>query len=703
MGRLALAWGIIALQTALWPAFAHAGNPDDLSLTVTIVPPGPPAGITDLTATPTAVDGAVQLTWTEPGDDGWFGTASTYTIRVSTLANIENDSDFNDPDLAHPLAEFSPSVIGLPGLGQSLRTELIIGLTPGVTYYFAIRATDDDAPTNTGPWSRAGSDNANNFTVAPDYAPAMPRNLHAVSSSGTVRLTWDANLEPDIDYYVIYRDSDGVADDFVWYSTTSGTLFLDGSLTNRTSYYYRIQAVDTPPSVLSSPLTPWVTGYPDAVRVSEFGAQSKNRRILLLWKDLPSTSITADFVGYKIYRSTANEIGSRLVALTTGTVAVDTCVVVGTTYYYQATAEVSPGYELERSSIVAVFARSAPPLSPLGLGLTATAPNTMVLSWPPVETFDDWQSFAVSTAPVPDELNGYRIYRATAPAGAIWTAVTTVSTATLSHTMVNPSQQDYYQVCSINAGDLSRPYLVRSVATRDAYIAAPDDASTVEIPAAIADALFPPSRTDYMIVTSSHPEDLGGRILKSVAFTAVRGGIPASAGALQMPGPVSVRLHYDLLGGVVRASASQPATPDQLSVYWHNGQRWVQLYGKLDGGAQVVEVETRNLGRYQLRAVERTGGFTFNAAGISNRMITPNNDGMNDIVVFTFDNPRDSKVTGKIFDLKGAFVGDMTPGPIAQSLMWDAKAGGKPVPGGVYIYQIESEDKTINGTVVVIK
>ena len=100
-------------------------------------------------------------------------------------------------------------------------------------------------------------------------------------------------------------------------------------------------------------------------------------------------------------------------------------------------------------------------------------------------------------------------------------------------------------------------------------------------------------------------------------------------------------------------------------------------------------------------------GFTFDPGmDISNRFITPNGDLRNDNVVFTFGNPRDSAINGRIFDLKGAFVADMVPGPkpdaLTDSLKWDGKADGKPAKGGVYIYVIWSEDKVHCGTVVVV-
>lgn len=102
-------------------------------------------------------------------------------------------------------------------------------------------------------------------------------------------------------------------------------------------------------------------------------------------------------------------------------------------------------------------------------------------------------------------------------------------------------------------------------------------------------------------------------------------------------------------------------------------------------------------------------GFSFDSgSGISNRFITPNGDTFNDSVIFTFDNPRDSSVTGSIFDLRGHLVANLAVGPtiIASTqatLMWDGKMGGQAVSGGIYIYVIQSEETVVSGTVVVIR
>jgi len=40
---------------------------------------------------------------------------------------------------------------------------------------------------------------------------------------------------------------------------------------------------------------------------------------------------------------------------------------------------------------------------------------------------------------------------------------------------------------------------------------------------------------------------------------------------------------------------------------------------------------------------------------------------------------------------------------VANTLQWDGKANGRPVSGGAYVYQIRAEEKTFNGTLLVIR
>lgn len=83
---------------------------------------------------------SLRLRWNAPGDDGQAGTASSYDLRVSG-APLDS-ANFADAT-ALPTAA--------PHAASFAETLSVGGLTPGATYWFAMRATDDFD--NVGPLS----------------------------------------------------------------------------------------------------------------------------------------------------------------------------------------------------------------------------------------------------------------------------------------------------------------------------------------------------------------------------------------------------------------------------------------------------------------------------------------------------------------------------------------------------------------------
>ncbi|MCL4309289.1 MAG: Ig-like domain-containing protein [Actinomycetota bacterium] len=90
----------------------------------------PPAQVSDLAGSNSAY-GAATLTFTAPGDDGNTGTATSYDLRYSGSA--VTDQYWKD---AVPVETPAPLVAG------SAQSVTVSGLTPGATYYFALKATD---------------------------------------------------------------------------------------------------------------------------------------------------------------------------------------------------------------------------------------------------------------------------------------------------------------------------------------------------------------------------------------------------------------------------------------------------------------------------------------------------------------------------------------------------------------------------------
>ena len=104
--------------------------------------------------------------------------------------------------------------------------------------------------------------------------------------------------------------------------------------------------------------------------------------------------------------------------------------------------------------------------------------------------------------------------------------------------------------------------------------------------------------------------------------------------------------------------------------------------------------------------------------GPLSRIVTPNGDGLNDLIFFCFENPQDSDISGKIYTVLGTEVssigprlnravgaGEGCPASIirAQYSTWNGMAGNERISSGVYVYRIKSEDQVFSGTVIVVR
>jgi len=129
-------------------------------------PPGedttPPAAITDLQVLSVEADSAT-LGWTAPGDDGMSGQATWYDVRYTDAGPI-TEANFYE-------ATYYPSTFpGPPGTPEQFT---VSGLSAGVTYWFAIR-TSDEVPN----WSDAS--NSPSATIgAPPAAEVWAVFIHA--------------------------------------------------------------------------------------------------------------------------------------------------------------------------------------------------------------------------------------------------------------------------------------------------------------------------------------------------------------------------------------------------------------------------------------------------------------------------------------------------------------------------------------------
>ncbi|MBI5817780.1 MAG: hypothetical protein HZA88_02245 [Verrucomicrobia bacterium] len=92
------------------------------------------------------------------------------------------------------------------------------GLTPGATYYYAVRAYDTSGNESTNsievtvvplPGSTTGEAGSGSFTATPTdtTAPSAPSGVGVTPLAGGAQLNWTPNTEPDIAGYNIYRST----------------------------------------------------------------------------------------------------------------------------------------------------------------------------------------------------------------------------------------------------------------------------------------------------------------------------------------------------------------------------------------------------------------------------------------------------------------------------------------------------------------
>jgi len=74
--------------------------------------------------------------------------------------------------------------------------------------------------------------------------PSKPTGLAAEAGDAQVLLTWNPNPEPEVAYYIIFRDLAPHPTDSLDVVAAPDTSYLDLAVTNDSTYYYRIKAVD---------------------------------------------------------------------------------------------------------------------------------------------------------------------------------------------------------------------------------------------------------------------------------------------------------------------------------------------------------------------------------------------------------------------------------------------------------------------------
>ncbi|MBI2362489.1 MAG: 4Fe-4S binding protein [Elusimicrobia bacterium] len=406
-----------------------------------------------------------------------------------------------------------------------------------------------------------------------------------------------------------------------------------------------------------------------------------------------------------------------------------------TTATYKLSARDAGGLE-SAAVTISTLPFTVAPIDPFGVQLSRT-PSAVTLTWGKTQLFETGEQFYNPTAPESDELAGYQVLRSSTGLNFAVSSVYGVGTTT--HTEADDGNSYQYRVRAFNDFKVSKGLITFSP-LGDQSVALSDGLSKLVVPADVAAALRAASSAvgqDIYIRASFVLGANGGEVVQTVEFVPLAGGLTPVKN-FAFPKPVSIVLGFPVDGsgnpvpataasleeagaraaeaasggsrlagseGSVTPAAAPAAAMDaqNLGMYWNDGKDYKKLYGAVDAANHTVTAQTPNLGSFQVRRVFRDSAATFDLSNITTRVVTPNGDGKNDLMIMIFDNPRGAPISGKVYDLRGAYVATMAQGPFPNSLQWDGLMNGKVVTSGVYIYQVEGDGKLFNGTMVIAR
>jgi autotransporter-associated beta strand protein len=288
-------------------------------------------GFTGSTGTVTATQDILTWTYTpttafSPNAPSGLGAtaASATSVLLSWTTNSTNQTSFNLDRATDSAFTQNLITLNLPPTPSSY-TDTSLGLAPGGTYYYRLRAFN----------SAGNSGNSNSAVVTIPLAPPKPTNAEVLSvSSSEIDLQWTDNAGHQAQGYHILRSANhGSFVQIANLPPTSRTPpddygFDDTHVTPGTFYDYHIIAYNVSGNNdFAGVNVTTLTAAPDLVYTQLVGGVAK------LYFAMPTGAKS-----FNVYRGTASGAETLLASGVSGSPYIDATVVSGTTYYYYVTA-----------------------------------------------------------------------------------------------------------------------------------------------------------------------------------------------------------------------------------------------------------------------------------------------------------------------------------------------------------------------------
>ena len=176
-------------------------------------------------------------------------------------------------------------------------------MTNGTTYFYVVRAVDVSGNEGAGSLQASAAPVDNGPPAAPTNFSAADR---AGDQGGAINLSWSANADPDLAGYRLSRATiAGGPYTPVGAGLLTGTSVVDSGLSNGTTYYYVLRAVDASGNESANSNEASAIPADNLAPAAPAGAAATDRpgdqggAVDVTW----TVSTSADVVGYAVYRS----------------------------------------------------------------------------------------------------------------------------------------------------------------------------------------------------------------------------------------------------------------------------------------------------------------------------------------------------------------------------------------------------------------
>jgi hypothetical protein len=342
----------------------------------------------------TAGDGQVTLAWTQ------VSGATSYNVYWSLSSGVTTS---NGTKITNVTSPYTASA-----------------LTNGTTYYYIVTAVNN-----------TGESAASSQVSATPQIPisGAPTGVSATAGAGQVTISWNS-VTGAMSYNIYYSATPGVTTSNGTKITNVTSPYTASALTNGTTYYFRITAVNSSGESAASSQVSATPQIPIPAAPTGVSASAGHDQVTISW------NAVAGATSYNIYYSTTSGVtpanGNKLSNVTSP--YTHSALTNGTTYYYIVTAVNAAG-ESAASSQVSATPQVPAPAVPTGVSASPGDGKNMI----------SWNGAAGATS--------YNLYWSviSGVTKANGTKITGV-TSPYQHLNLTNNTTYYYVVTAVNAG-----------------------------------------------------------------------------------------------------------------------------------------------------------------------------------------------------------------------------------------------------------